>query len=150
MKGQGLPITTIVLITIAIAIAALFIIYILTSGGKGVKITDIFWTSGKNLSENASAQAGQQAPPLEKKSMTGERCFVDTDCYYYPKERCYSKSWEDYQKGIKTCNGPAGVNQFCTSTNDCAQGLVCCDENSVSVEKSGLITEGTHCGHCSS
>ena len=140
-KGQGLPITTIVLVAIAVAVAAIGIIYILSSGGKGFSITETFWSTGGNMTQNASQQAGQ--PPSSgtttKCSSLGEPCMDVNSCCDKTNMRCYAKSFSDYGKR-KTCNGCASSGEFCSGDQDCCSGLACQELFN------GQPTSGSYCG----
>jgi len=119
-SGQGLPITSVVLVIIAVVVVTVFIIYILTTSGKGFDITQNYWSGSGNLTKNASIQAGS-APPeggLNICSDFGGPCSsIDNCCNKH--YLCYSKSFSNYQSNKKTCNDCVYAGGFCSSDQDC-------------------------------
>jgi hypothetical protein len=131
-KAQGLPISTIVIVILCITVAAVFIIYVLTGGGKGFDITQTYWGIGGNLTKNASAQAGQ-APTnvLVRCSAAGNGCLADSDCCD-KTFRCFSATPGDAQLNPpkKTCNKCS--SDFCTDDLDCCPSVPkCCNAGNI-------------------
>jgi hypothetical protein len=118
-KGQGLPITSVVLVIIAVVVVTVFIIYILTTSGKGFDITQNYWSSSGNLTKNASAQGAMQTDSCKR---TDDVCNINSDCCDKVYTRCFKKY---YDSTDGTCNACAALGEFCSSTNDCCSGLTC-------------------------
>lgn len=123
-RAQGLPISTVVLIIMAVTVAAIFVIYIFMAGGKSFDITQTFWGTGGNLTKNASQQAGQAPPsgPVSKCKNIGESCYTQSDCC--DKNAFCRKQYADSQT---TCESCADAGNYCTSNSECCSGngIIC-------------------------
>jgi len=126
-KAQGLPISTVVLVIIAVAVAALAIMYILTSGGKGFDVTQTFWGLGGNMTKNASAEAGKQTDvgPTETCSKMGKTCDDKLDCCD-TSMLCRKKNPDS---ATKTCEYCATTGEYCRLSEDCCSSS--CDNSSI-------------------
>jgi len=122
-KGQGLPITTVILVIIAVVVVTVFIIYMLTTSGKGFDITQTYWSGTGNMTKNASAQAGSSPPGGGTRTCSdfGGPCNTFADCCNN-NYLCYPKTYSKYPNE-KTCNKPATGGEFCDSNLNCLSGV---------------------------
>jgi len=123
-KGQGLPITSVVLVIIAVVVVTVFIIYILTTSGKGFDITQNYWSSSGNLTKNASAQGGQPAKDgtIVSCKANGKGCTSTSECCD-EYARCYKTAIDS---SYATCNYCVIEGYFCNSGNDCCSDTPKC------------------------
>jgi len=124
MKGQELPISTLIIIALGITVLVSVVVMILVYKGGGESSQEGYWNLSFNLSNEARTE---KIYPEKQCAKKGQICDKDEDCCDYPSPsiKCYPKE----SGGIKTCNNPATIGEYCPSTEYCEYPLICNEEH---------------------